>query len=445
MSDEIFINTGTSIQQPFNQRNPAQGTQPAVAQRVAQQPAITQQPFTYTNRSPFTYRHPADARQPYIANARQPYPYIANAQTPFIANTRQPYPYIANAQQPYPYIANSQTPSIADARQPYPYIANSQSPSIVNAQQPYPYIANSQSPSIVNAQQPYPYIANSQTSVNAQQPYPYIANSQTSVPARQPSTYSHTTVTNVTVNETISFGEQGPLSGTLPNGSAAHVKSHNIYMDLTDIDTAFSSIIAGQLYFTMFITTSSGSRTFNLDVDRNAGSGTVADVYEGGVINPNNIGSVSLTQNTAYRDVLSYVFPSASTPTTFGFVTTTAASTADVGGAGTASVGSAYGAADVNGNGGGTIYTLSEGTTNSTVSDNVFGFTLTTTSDRSNNTSLATHSISFRFEFNRSGFPTYTAEDITVGHDVEHSYSGSPPPGGGGGGSGSGGGDGEAV
>ena len=94
-----------------------------------------------------------------------------------------------------------------------------------------------------------------------------------------------------------------------------------LFSIIESLTTAFSSIIAGQLYFTMFITTSSGSRTFNLDVDRNAGSGTVADVYEGGVINPNNIGSVSLTQNTAYRDVLSYVFPSASTPTTFGFVT----------------------------------------------------------------------------------------------------------------------------
>ena len=185
MSEEIYVNTGGTFQQPFNDRQPANAQQPYIAN--AQQPYIAnaQTPFTYQNRTPFTYRNPANAQQPYIANAQQPYPYIANARNP----------YIANAQQPYPYIANARQPIIANAQQPYPftYTANARQPYIANARQPSTY--NNRYPAgyrnPVSAQSPFTYQArypaNAQSPSNAQQPFTY--NARTPFTYQVPFTY----------------------------------------------------------------------------------------------------------------------------------------------------------------------------------------------------------------------------------------------------------------
>ena len=183
MSDEIYVNTGGTFQQPFNDRQPSNAQQPYIAN--AQNPYIAnaQQPFTYQNRQPGTYQNPTDAQQPYIANAQQPYPYIANSQTP----------YIANAQEPYPYIANGQNPYQASARQPFTYRSpvNAQQPYIANARQPNTYQnrqpSSSQTPYQANARQPFTYQA--RATVNAQQP----SNGQSpfTYQNRQPSTYQH--------------------------------------------------------------------------------------------------------------------------------------------------------------------------------------------------------------------------------------------------------------
>ena len=194
MPDEIYVNTGTSFQQPFNDRTPNIVTTAVDAQRVAQAATNTQQPYPYTANAQQSYTANAQQPYPYIANQPTTYPYIANSQTSYIANRQNPFPYIANrqvsyqaaAQQPYPYTAVSQTPYIANAQQPYPYTANNQQPYIANAQQPYPYIANTdtQTPSIANRQTPYPYTANAQATytANSQTPYPYIANQPTTYP-----------------------------------------------------------------------------------------------------------------------------------------------------------------------------------------------------------------------------------------------------------------------
>ena len=186
MSDEIYVNTGGTLQQPFNDRSPENAQQPYIAN--GQQPYIanSQTPFTYSHRNPFTYRNPTNAQQPYIANAQQPYPYIANARQPYIANAQQPYPYIANAQQPY--IANAQQPS------PFTYTANAQQPYIANARQPFTY--NERYPdgyrNPVSAQQPFTYSARQpagyRNPVSAQQPY--IANRQNPFTYRNPLTYN---------------------------------------------------------------------------------------------------------------------------------------------------------------------------------------------------------------------------------------------------------------
>jgi len=181
MSEKIYVNTGSTFQQPFNDRSPKNAQQPYIANAQTPYIANSQTPFTYSNRQPAKYQNPTDAQQPYIANAQQSYPYIANA--------RQPY--IANAQQPYPYQANSQNPYIANARQPakYQHPTSSQTPYIANAQTPYPANARQpsdyQTPYIANYQTAYP--ANARQPVNAQQP----SNSQTPYPAnaRQPAKY----------------------------------------------------------------------------------------------------------------------------------------------------------------------------------------------------------------------------------------------------------------
>ena len=109
MADEIYINTGSNFQQPYqgqvtvngqepNIRN-ISGTYPANAQTPsnAQQPypyiAHSRQPIIYDHRSPFTYRNPVNAQQPYIANARQPstyqnsYIFTYQHQSPFTYQT----------------------------------------------------------------------------------------------------------------------------------------------------------------------------------------------------------------------------------------------------------------------------------------------------------------------------------------------------------------------
>ena len=255
MSEEIFLNTGTSFQQPYIARQPAIGTTPAIGTVTARTPTNVQTPFTYSNRSPFTYQANRNAQSPYIANAQQPYPYIASNQTPYIANAQQPYPYIANARQPYPYIANArqpniyqhvtnqQTPYIANARQPniYQHVTNQQTPYIANARQPniYQHVTNQQTPYIANAQQPYPYIANSQT--------PYIASSQTPFTfdvrspsignARSPSIANSRSPTITTVQQTIT-------ETNINNSAAAELEvyrssSSNFLLSGIEVDVKF--------------------------------------------------------------------------------------------------------------------------------------------------------------------------------------------------------------
>ena len=408
MSDEIYINTGTTIQQPFNQRNPAQGTTPTTAQRTAQQPAIAQQPGTYSNRSPFTYRHPANGQQPYIANAQQPYPYIANAQNPYPANAQQPYPYIANAQQPYPYIANARQPYIANAQQPYPYIANAQTSYPANAQQPYPYIAN--------AQQPYPYIANAQNPypANAQQPYPYIANSQSPYSYNQPSTYSRqgTSVTNVTYTETLTAQDTLFYSG--------HGDNH-IRFDVANVSSRSFEVISGHVNFKITISTSGSNTIFNMDVQT---SNYFGDGYDGYVGVSGSPSSVSLPTNGTFRDVFQYSFPTSTAPTTFGYEETDAPYFTKFPNQSFHSVQHTWKA------GVGTTYTLSEGTTNSTVSNGTYAFGSEFYHSRTYNGSTGASgygegSLAFDLKFNRSGFPELSSEEIHILSTFENEYSGS--------------------
>jgi hypothetical protein len=208
MSEEIFVNTGTSFQQPYIARQPAIGTTPAIGTVPARTPTNVQTPFTYSNRSPFTYQANRNAQSPYIANAQQPYPYIASNQTPYIASAQQPYPYIANARQPYPYIANARQPNI------YQHVTNQQTPYIANARQPniYQHVTNQQTPFIGQARQPniYQHVTNQQT--------PFIGQ------ARQPAIYQHVT----TQQTPFTFDIRSPSIGSARQPSIANSRSPTI-------------------------------------------------------------------------------------------------------------------------------------------------------------------------------------------------------------------------
>ena len=198
MSEEIYINTGTTIQQPYQGQSLRNAQNAETRQAAAQTPANAQTPFTYQNRQPTTYRNPVNSQQPNIRNAQTPFTYQRSGRLPFIYTHRSPFTYQRTGRTPFtyqhqtqqPYIASGQEPNIRNAQSPYiankqsPYIANSQytntvnqqSPYIANAQQPYPYIANKQSPFTYNHRSPFTYARQGQTpfTYNNQQPYPFI-------------------------------------------------------------------------------------------------------------------------------------------------------------------------------------------------------------------------------------------------------------------------------
>ena len=219
MSDEIYVNTGGTLQQPFNDRSPENAQQPYIAN--AQQPYIAnaQNPFTYQNRSPFTYRNPVNGQQPYIANAQQPYPftYTANAQQPYIASARQPFTYNARYPAGYRNPVSAQQPFTYSARQPAGY----RNP--VSAQQPY--IANGQNP--FTYRNPFTY--NAQTPSSSQNPVIYdvfgggsssTANIETTQDVGQAPFSLHTNTTvGMSANEW--WGANSPHMKNNPNSAFA--------------------------------------------------------------------------------------------------------------------------------------------------------------------------------------------------------------------------------
>ena len=136
MADEIYINTGSTFQQPYQGQVPANGQEPNIRSISGTYPANAQSPFTYQNRTPFTYQDQKQARQPVIYDHRSPFTYTRQGQSPFtyqhpyIANARQPFTY--QVQSPFTYNRQGQSPFTYQSRQPviYSYQANGQEPNI---------------------------------------------------------------------------------------------------------------------------------------------------------------------------------------------------------------------------------------------------------------------------------------------------------------------------
>ena len=217
MSDEIYVNIGTSFQQPYQGQGLAQGRTPVIAQYIARQPANAQTPFTYQARQPANARQPSSAQTPYIANRQIPSIVQATANYPYIASAQQPYPYIANAQTtiqvtgrspviynatgrtPFTYARQGQTPYNATGRTPFTYAHQGRSPYSFQQSFQQPYARQAQQPYTFNdtGQTPFTYERQGQSPYSYQQSYqhPTIYTHQVStnyqVIYRHPQTYTH--------------------------------------------------------------------------------------------------------------------------------------------------------------------------------------------------------------------------------------------------------------
>ena len=214
MSEEIYINNGTSFQQPYIARNTVNSQTPVIGQTPSQQPTVGRSPFTYQERAPATYRNPVNYRIPYIANATGTTPVIANSQSPYIANAQQParaavgyrVPFTYQNRQPATYRHTGRTPFTYQARQPSTYQAQGRSP--------YPYIASARASATypANAQQPYPYIASAQQPARAIGRTPFTYQHQQPVIGRVPYIYAQETdyVDDVFVDSGTNMGYPQP-------------------------------------------------------------------------------------------------------------------------------------------------------------------------------------------------------------------------------------------
>jgi len=178
MSDEIYVNIGTSFQQPYQGQGLAQGRTPVIAQYIARKPANAQTPFTYQSRQPANARQPASAQTPYIASR----------QTPSIVQANANYPYNASAQQAYPYIASAQTSTDNTGRLPLIYSNQGRTPFTYARQGQTPYSATGRLPSTyeTQGQTPYSFQQSYQQTYTRQGQQPYSFNDT----GQQPSTYA---------------------------------------------------------------------------------------------------------------------------------------------------------------------------------------------------------------------------------------------------------------
>ncbi len=213
MSKEIYINTGSTFQQPYQGQRAVNGQEPNIKQKSVPTIGSTQNPFTSQSRQPFTYQNIVEGREPNIRDSQTPFTYQRTGQTPVIYQHPTTYqhtgqsPFIYQVQSPYTYQnpVDAQEPNIRDRQNPYPYIANVQYTTeqsyTENAQQPLPN-SQLQQPNIRNKQNQSPYIT--------QQPNPiiYQTPSQTASQAQQPNPFTYQTNPAF-----IPFGGYNPWNG----------------------------------------------------------------------------------------------------------------------------------------------------------------------------------------------------------------------------------------
>ena len=78
MADEIYINIGSSFQQPYQGQTPTQAQSAETKQIVKQQPASSQTLYQSPSQTPTTYRVPVNAQTD--VDARQPNPFTVRSE-----------------------------------------------------------------------------------------------------------------------------------------------------------------------------------------------------------------------------------------------------------------------------------------------------------------------------------------------------------------------------
>ena len=188
MSDEIYINIGTTLQQPYQGQVPANAQSNEVKQAVRQVSVSAQTTYRSPSQTPTTYRHPENG-QLLVQDARQPSPftYQNQQQNPFQSpfTYQQPAIYQHQNQRSSPFNDQGRQPRdafqqpVAAYRSP---VAASRQP-VAAVQQP---VAAVQTP-IGASRQPVPVAESRQPVPVAADQSPYIART----PYQSPFTYQN--------------------------------------------------------------------------------------------------------------------------------------------------------------------------------------------------------------------------------------------------------------
>ena len=104
MADEIYINIGSSFQQPYQGQTPTQAQSSEVKQIVKQQSVNSQTPYQSPSQTPTTYRNPVNAQTDINAQESNPFTFSAQSQIEYQSPYRSPSITQVEAQQPSPYI-----------------------------------------------------------------------------------------------------------------------------------------------------------------------------------------------------------------------------------------------------------------------------------------------------------------------------------------------------
>lgn len=188
MSDEIYINIGTTLQQPYQGQVPANAQSNEVKQAVRQVSVNAQTTYRSPSQTPTTYRNPVNG-QLLVQDARQPSPftYQNQQQNPFQSpfTYQQPAEYNHQNQRSSPFIDQGRQPRGAFQQPTAAYrspVAASRQP-VAAVQQP---IAAVQTP-IAASRQPVQVAASRQPVQVAVDQSPYISRT----PYRSPFTYQN--------------------------------------------------------------------------------------------------------------------------------------------------------------------------------------------------------------------------------------------------------------
>jgi len=176
MSDEIYINIGTTLQQPYQGQVPANAQSNEVKQAVRQVSVNAQTTYRSPSQTPTTYRNPVNG-QLLVQDARQPSPftYQNQQQNPFQSpfTYQQPSIYQHQNQRSSPFIDQGRQPRSAFQQPVAAYrspVDASRQP-VAAVQQP---VAAVQTP-IAASRQPVPVAAFTYQSPIAEDQSPYIA------------------------------------------------------------------------------------------------------------------------------------------------------------------------------------------------------------------------------------------------------------------------------